>query len=74
MVSPHARALSRAASMPTRSIPWQSMSLILVQSEFDTVGTLHRSLKDAKHLTAATLDVPDSSQVSRLPYRCILHI
>ncbi|KAK3395311.1 putative amidase [Podospora didyma] len=25
-------------------------------NEFDTVGTLHRSLKDAKHLTIATLD------------------
>ncbi|KAK0716702.1 putative amidase [Apiosordaria backusii] len=31
-------------------------------NEFDTVGTLHRSLKDAKHLITATLDVPDSSQ------------
>ncbi|THZ54669.1 amidase signature enzyme, partial [Aureobasidium pullulans] len=30
--------------------------------EFDTVGTLHRSLKDAKHLISATIDVPDSSQ------------
>ncbi|CAD6441551.1 2b413a13-dc52-4ba4-a058-9d09563205e3 [Sclerotinia trifoliorum] len=31
-------------------------------NEFDTVGTLHRSLKDAKHLITATLDVPDSSE------------
>ncbi|KAI0856904.1 putative amidase [Xylaria cubensis] len=31
-------------------------------NEFDTVGTLHRSLKDAKHLIAATLNVPDSYQ------------
>ncbi|KAK4213124.1 amidase signature domain protein [Rhypophila decipiens] len=31
-------------------------------NEFDTVGTLHRSLKDAKQLITATLDVPDSSQ------------
>ncbi|KAJ3493191.1 hypothetical protein NLG97_g4888 [Lecanicillium saksenae] len=37
-------------------------------NEFDTVGTLHRSLKDAKHLTAATLDVPDSS---RFPKRLL---
>lgn len=31
--------------------------------EFDTVGTLHRSFKDAKHPNSATLDVPESSQV-----------
>ncbi|KAI1366286.1 putative amidase [Xylaria arbuscula] len=29
-------------------------------NEFDTVGTLHRSLRDAKHLIASTLDVPNS--------------
>ncbi|KAF2818873.1 amidase signature enzyme [Ophiobolus disseminans] len=31
-------------------------------NEFDTVGTLHRSLKDAKHLITEILDVTDSSQ------------
>jgi len=40
------------------------MNLTFWKSEFDTVGTLHRSLKGAKHLILATLDVPDSSQVS----------
>ncbi|KAI0199400.1 putative amidase [Astrocystis sublimbata] len=29
-------------------------------NEFDTVGTLHRSLKDAKHLITATTEAPDS--------------
>lgn len=33
--------------------------------EFDTVGTLHRSLKDAKHLITATMEVSGSSQVQR---------
>ncbi|KAK0121858.1 hypothetical protein ONS95_010137 [Cadophora gregata] len=34
-------------------------------NEFDTVGTLHRSLKDAKTLIKASLDVPDSFKFPR---------
>lgn len=64
-VLPRGEASYRAAS--THRYPFHAESESEsnpFESEFDTVGTLHRSLKDAKHLITATLDLPDSNNVS----------
>lgn len=47
---------------------------LILKPKFDTVGMLHRSIKDAKKLITATLDVPDSSQVSVSPVHTLSYL